>query len=171
MKFNEALLLINAAVLKQYPNAAFYEAQGYLVPNDSIGCNVDGTIDKNKFRAVYCKFGEMSTIIGSFNEDGTVKVEVIKDVWLEDIIMTPYISMSVEQAIEILVKKYGNDAVGEGGVTLRHQLFPGETEPRYFFGGLNNLHTVNVYSGRIDVPAGNNVKPTLINKIKLFLKR
>ena len=168
MKFNEALLTINAAVMKKYPDAAFYEAQGYLVPMNSIGCKVDGTIDKSKFRVAYSKYGENKTILGSFKDDGSVNIELINDIWIEDIVTTPYIGMDCEQAIEFLVKKYGNDAVGEGPVTLRHQLFPGEAEPRYFFGTLTGLHTVNVYTGKIDVPAGNDKLTRVVKKIKHY---
>ena len=168
MKFNEALLTINAAVMKKYPDAAFYEAQGYLVPNDSIGCNVDGTIDPKQFKAVYCKYGENKTIIGTFKDDGSINIDLINDVWLEDIITTPYISMTADEAIEFLVKKYGNDCVGEGPITLRHQLFPGESEPRYFIGTLAELHTVNVYTGKIDVPAGNDAVTKAVKKIRHY---
>lgn len=166
MKFNEALLKLNVAVMKKHPEAAFYEAQGYLIPNDSIGCKVDGTIDKSKFRVVYRK-PINETVIATFTEDDKVNIEVVKEPWLEDVVMTPYVPLSVEQAIEILVKKYGVDGVGEGPVTLRHQLFPGEVEPRYFFGTLAALHTVNVYSLKVDVPAGNN---GIVKLIKAFFK-
>ena len=71
--------------------------------------------------------------------------------------------MECEQAIEILCNKYGSGAVTPGPVTLRHQLFPGEAEPRYFFGSLGRIHTVNVYTGKIDVPAGD-------NKVMRFIK-
>ena len=156
MKFNEALLLLNVAVMKEYPDAAFYEAQGYLVPNDSIGVDVDGTIDKDNFKAVYCKYGEGSTIIAKFKKGSNeVEINLIHEPWLEDIVTTPFISLSAEQAIEMIAEKCGSDAIGEGPITLRHQLFPGEAEPRYFIGTLANLHTVNVYTGKIDVPAGN----------------
>lgn len=166
MKFNEALLKINLAVLTDYPSAQFYEAQGYLIPTDNIGCKVDGTIDTARFRVAYNYFDKnQKTIIGTFNEDGTVNVQIINDIWVEDIIMTPYISMDCEQAIEILCNKYGSNAVGPGPVTLRHQLFPGEAEPRYFFGSLGKIHTVNVYTGKIDVPAGDN---KIIKLIKSF---
>ena len=153
MKFNEALLELNLAVMKEHPEAAFYEAQGYLVPNDSIGCNVDGTIDKTQFKAVYRK-PVNETVVATYDENGDIKIQVIKSPWLEDIVTTPYVPLLAEQAIEILVDKYGADAVTEGPVTLRHQLFPGEAEPRYFIGTLADLHTVNVYTGKIDVPAG-----------------
>ena len=166
MKFNEALLKINLAVLKEYPSAQFYEAQGYLIPTDNIGCKVDGTIDTAKFRVAYNYFdGNQKTIIGTFNEDGTVNIQVVNDIWVEDIIMTPYIAMECEQAIEILCNKYGSSAVNPGPVTLRHQLFPGEAEPRYFFGSLGRIHTVNVYTGKIDVPAGDN---KIVKLIKSF---
>lgn len=168
MKFNEALLKINAVVLKDYPLAQFYEAQGFLVPTENVGCNVDGTIDTARFRVAYNYYDEnkkQKTLIGTFNEDGTVNVQVVNDVWVEDIIMTPYVSMECADAIEILCKKYGSDVVKSGPVTLRHQLFPGEAEPRYFFGSLGRIHTVNVYTGKIDVPAGDN---KIIRFIKSF---
>ena len=157
MKFNEALLKINLAVLEKYPSAQFYEAQGHLVASDNIGCKVDGTIDPAHFRVAYNYFDKhQKTIMGSFNEDGSVNIQVINDIWVEDIIMTPYVALTCDQAIELLCEKYGTAAVLPGPVTLRHQLFPGEAEPRYFFGSLGKIHTVNVYTGKIDVPAGDN---------------
>lgn len=163
MKFNEALLKLNVAVMKKYPEAAFYEAQGYLIPNDSIGCKVDGTIDPQQFKAVYRK-PVNQTVVATFDEEGKPSIEVIKSPWLEDIVTTPYPPLSIDQAIDILVKKYGNDAIGEGPATYRHQLFPGEAEPRYFIGTLGALHTVNVYTRKIDEPAGGD------NKIVKFVK-
>jgi hypothetical protein len=153
MKFNEALLELNLAVLKKYPEAQFFEAQGYLVPTDSTDSNVDGTIDKQHFKVVYRK-PINETIIATFGENDKANIQIIKEPWLEDIVTTPYVPLSIEQAIEILVEKYGKDAVSEGPVTLRHQLFPGEAEPRYFIGTIRALHTVNVYTCKVDVPAG-----------------
>lgn len=159
MKFNEALLLLNVAVMKEFPRAAFYEAQGYLVPNDSVGVNVDGTIDKDNFKAIYCMYGEGKTIIAKFKKGkNEIKINVIDEPWLEDIVTTPFVGLSAEEAINFLVAACGPDAVGEGPITLRHQLFPGEAEPRYFIGTLANLHTVNVYTAKIDAPAGNSIE-------------
>ena len=151
MKFNEALIKLNLAVLEEYPSAQFYEAQGYLIPSENVNYNVDGTIDTAHFKVAYDYFGNgrQKTIIGSFN------IKIVDDIWTEDIIMTPYVPITCDQAIKILCEKYGADIVKEGPVTLRHQLFPGESEPRYFFGSIGGVHTVNVYTGKIDVPVGN----------------
>ena len=67
MKFNEALLKINHAVLKKYPDAQFYEAQGFLLPKN--GKNVDGTIDTAQFLVAYnyVDASRQNTIIGTFN--------------------------------------------------------------------------------------------------------
>lgn len=154
MKFNDALLKVNLEVLTQYPSAQFYEAQGYLVPTDDDE-TVDGTIDTAKFKAVYNYLDEerQKTIIGSFNDDLTVNVEVIDDIWCEDVIMTPYVPMLAEDAIEMINDDL-DEEIGAGPITLRHQLYPGEVEPRYFIGTLNDLHSIKVYSGEIDADAG-----------------
>jgi hypothetical protein len=169
MKFNDALLKINLAVLTEYPSAQFYEAQGFLVPTDNIGCKVDGTIDTAHFKVAYNYFDDnkQKTIIGTFNDDLTVNIKVIDDIWIEDIITTPYVPTSCEQAIEVICKKLGSEAVGEGPVTLRHQLYPGEAEPRYFFGSLGNIHTVNVYTRKVDAPIGHSVIKNIGKKIGL----
>lgn len=171
MKFNEALLKINHEVLSKYPDAQFYEAQGYLVPVDGIGRGVDGTIDTAKFKVVYNYLdkGNQKTIFGTLNDDLTVNVKVINDIWLEDIVMTPYIAMSCEDAIDYICNKYGDNVITAGPVTLRHQLYPGEAEPRYFFGSIYDLHTINVYTGKIDVPAGNSVTKHLGRKLGLAI--
>lgn len=152
--FNEALLKVNLEVLKQYPSAQFYEAQGFLVPkNDSS--EVDGTIDPSQFKVAYnfMDTDRQKTIIGSFNDDLTVKVEVINDIWCEDMVTTPYVPMTADQAIEMINAQI-DEKLGAGPITLRHQLYPGEPEPRYFIGSLGALHTINVYTGKVDVPAG-----------------
>lgn len=155
MSFNEALLMVNLDVLKQYPSAQFYEAQGFLVPADGVEAEVDGTIDASQFRVAYnfMDTDRQKTIIGSFNEDMTVKVEVINDIWCEDIVTTPYVPMTAADAIEMINAQL-DEQLEAGPITLRHQLYPGEAEPRYFIGSLDKLHTINVYTGKIDVPAG-----------------
>jgi hypothetical protein len=153
MKFNDALLKINLAVLTKYPSAQFYEAQGYLVPTDDE--TVDGTIDTAQFKAVYNYLDSerQKTIIGSFDDDLNVDIEVINDIWCEDVIMTPYVPMNADDAIRMIDAKI-DEEIGEGPITLRHQLYPGEGEPRYFIGTLKKLHSIKVYTGEVDANAG-----------------
>lgn len=153
MKFNEALLKINHAVLKKYPDAQFYEAQGFLLPKN--GKNVDGTIDTAQFLVAYnyVDASRQKTIIGTFNDDLTVNVRLVNDIWCEDVVMTPYVPMEAEDAIDRIENEL-DEELEAGPITLRHQLYPGEVEPRYFIGSLYNLHSIKVYSGEIDADAG-----------------
>jgi len=150
--FNEALLKINLEVLKQYPMAQFYEAQGFLVPKDGES-EVDGTIDAAQFKVAYnfMDVDSQKTIIGTFNDDLTVNIEVVNDIWCEDFVTLPYVPMTAADAIEMLNAQL-EEQIEAGPITLRHQLYPDEPEPRYFIGTLDKLHTINVYTGKIDVP-------------------
>ena len=152
MKFNDALLKINLAVLTEYPSAQFYEAQGFLVPADG---EVDGTIDTAQFQVIYNYVDDerQKTIVGSFDDDLDVNIEVINDIWCEDVVMTPYVPMSAEDAINMINAEL-DEEIGVGPITLRHQLYPGEVEPRYFIGSIRKLHSIKVYSGEVDANAG-----------------
>jgi hypothetical protein len=153
MKFNEALLKANEVVMKKYPLAAFYEMQGYLVPNDGKvegKPDVDGTIDEEHTLLVYCIPGTITTITATFDEEQNVVVKKISSPWCEDVIMTPYIGLTADMAIDLVVKELGSDAVSEGPITLRHCLYPGEIEPKYFIGSIHACHSVGVYSGNVD---------------------
>lgn len=148
MKFNEALLKINLEVLKKYPSAQFYEAQGYLVPTEEE--TVDGTIDTSTFRVAYNYVdGRQKTIIGTLTDSLNVNVEIVNDIWCEDVIMTPYVPLSAEDAIKAIESKI-DEKLESGPITLRHQLYPGEVEPRYFIGSLYKLHSIKVYSEEVD---------------------
>lgn len=154
MKFNDALLKINLAVLTKYPSAQFYEAQGFLVPSNGFN-EVDGTIETSTFLVAYNYIdrGKQKTIIGTLKNDLTPKVEVVNDIWVEDTITTPYVPMDIEDAIERIEDKI-DEKLTAGPVTLRHQLYPGEAEPRYFIGSIYNLHSIKVYTGEVDADAG-----------------
>lgn len=149
MKFNEALLKVNLAVLTKYPSAQFYEGQGFLIPTDNN--DVDGTIDTAKFKVAYnyIDTDRQKTIIGTFNDDLTVNVEVVDDIWCEDVVMTPYVPMGAEDAIDMINEKL-DEKLKSGPITLRHQLYPGEVEPRYFIGTIEQVHSIKVYSGEVD---------------------
>ena len=152
MKFNDALLKINLAVLTEYPSAQFYEAQGFLVLADG---EVDGTIDTAQFQVIYNYVDDerQKTIVGSFDDDLDVNIEVINDIWCEDVVMTPYVPMSAEDAINMINAEL-DEEIGVGPITLRHQLYPREVEPRYFIGSIRKLHSIKVYSGEVDANAG-----------------
>lgn len=142
--FNVALIELNAAVLKKYNLARFYEAQGYLTEN------VDGRVWKEKFKVVYGlpEKDSMSTVIASYDADGKPKVIKYNDIWCEDMVTLPYVPLTADQAINILKEKFGE--VKACPITLRHALYPGEIEPKYFIGTVQGYHTVGVYSAQID---------------------
>lgn len=142
--FNVALLELNAAVLKKYNLARFYEAQGYLTEN------VDGSVVKEKFKVVYGlpEKDTMSTVIASYDSEGKPKVIKYNDIWCEDMVTLPYVPLEASEAINILKEKFGE--VKACPITLRHALYPGEIEPKYFIGTVQGYHTVGVYSAQID---------------------
>jgi hypothetical protein len=142
--FNVALIELNAAVLKKYNLARFYEAQGYLTEN------VDGRVWKEKFKVVYGlpEKDSMSTVIASYDAEGKPKVIKYNDIWCEDMVTLPYVPLTADQAINILKEKFGE--VKACPITLRHALYPGEIEPKYFIGTARGYHTVGVYSAQID---------------------
>jgi hypothetical protein len=142
--FNVALMELNAAVLKKYSQARFYEMQGYLTKD------VDGKIDVNKAKAVYGlpEKDTMSTVIASYDAEGKIKVTKYNDIWCEDMVTLPYVPLQASEAIDILKEKFGE--VKACPITLRHALYPGEIEPKYFIGTSRGYHTVGVYSAQID---------------------
>jgi hypothetical protein len=142
--FNVALMELNAAVLKKYSQARFYEMQGYLTKD------VDGKIDVSKAKAVYGlpEKDTMSTVIASYDAEGKIKVTKYNDIWCEDMVTLPYVPLQASEAIDILKEKFGE--VKACPITLRHALYPGEIEPKYFIGTVQGYHTVGVYSAQID---------------------
>lgn len=160
MLFNEMLETVNLQVMTQFPNAAFYEAQGILVPNEEG--DIDGTIRGETFLAAYCLKGVNQTIIATLNEDGTTTITKHASPWVEDRVMTPYVPLMAEDAIKLVEDKLGKNTIKPEIMALRFQLFPGEIEPRYFFGTFGNDHTVGVYSLKIDEqvkPVNKKTKP------------
>ena len=77
------------------------------------------------------------------------KSKKVNDVWCEDIVTTPYVPTTADQAINILKEKLGEFKACP--ITLRHMLYPGEIEPKYFIGTFMDCHTVGVYSGQVDL--------------------
>jgi hypothetical protein len=143
--FNVALMELNAAVLKKYSQARFYEMQGYLTKDG------DSKIDMSKAKAVYGlpEKDTMSTVIASYDAEGKIKVIKYNDIWCEDMVTLPYVPLQASEAIDILKEKFGE--IKACPITLRHALYPGEIEPKYFIGtARGGYHTVGVYSAQID---------------------
>ena len=145
VNFNVALMEVNAAVMKRYPQARFYEMQGYLT-ND-----VNGLIESESVKLAYAlpEKDSVATIIGTLDQEGKPKIKKVNDVWCEDFVTTPYVPITANQAISILKEKFGEFSACP--ITLRHMLYPGEIEPKYFVGTFMDCHTVGVYSGQVDL--------------------
>lgn len=142
--FNAALLEINAAIMKRYPEACFYEAQGYLTESG------DGQVKGESVKVAYSLPEKKETLIGTLDQDGNPKIKKVSDIWCEDIVTTPYVPLTAQEALEILKNGFGED-FDSCPITLRHMLYPGEIEPKYFIGTFMDCHTVGVYSRQIDL--------------------
>ena len=148
VNFNVALMEINAAVMKRYPQARFYEMQGYLTDD------VNGDITSESVKVAYAipDKDSVATIIGTLDEEGKPKIKKVQDVWCEDFVTTPFVPLTADEALNILKEEFGEfKKVKAGPITLRHMLYPGEIEPKYFIGTFMDCHTVGVYSGKVDL--------------------
>ena len=145
VNFNAAIDEIYVAVMKRYPLARFYEAQGYLTED----VNGDVKPDSVKLAFAIPDKDSVATIIGTLDQEGKPKIKKVNDVWCEDFVTTPYVPLTADQAISILKEKFGEFSACP--ITLRHMLYPGEIEPKYFVGTFMDCHTVGVYSGQVDL--------------------
>jgi hypothetical protein len=142
VNFNAAIDEIYVAVMKRYPLARFYEAQGYLTED------VNGDVNSDSVKLAF-GLSDNSTVIGTLDKDGKPKIKKVQDIWCEDFVTTPYVPLTADQAISILKEKFGEFSACP--ITLRHMLYPGEIEPKYFVGTFMDCHTVGVYSGQVDL--------------------
>ena len=144
--FNELVLYVHSNVVVDYPDFVFYEAFARLSDEDSL--YETGCIDPSSLVVVYgCEGQTMQATIDSCG----VKYSLSDYKWTEDIVMTPHVPISLCGAISTL-KSNGINVEPGSPVVLRHQLWYNEAEPRYFIGGLGNRNTVNVYTGKVNVP-------------------
>lgn len=133
------------AVNSQYPDYAFYEAEGKVKKLDEVW-----GVDRNTFRAAFGNPFKIASVIAYIQND-TLKFYQVDEPWCEDIYMTLFVPCDLTMAIETLQKTI--DIAPEGSpAVLRHQLFPNELEPRWFIGSIAECHTVNVYSLIVDQP-------------------
>lgn len=135
MNFLDILNEANKKVLAKYPNAQFYEADGYPEGN---GTNPD---DVQTWRFVYnipagskeCPDVPYNTTVMLRYIKGTWgNLDHVCEPWLEDVVIPLPIKMDLKDAI-ILMQKAGYTAPFNS-VTLRWPLYPGVKEPSYIFG-------------------------------------
>lgn len=143
--FEEIIGIVIPIVNQKYPTYSFYEAGGTIKMNDSVV-----GIDRNTFRLALGCMTKNASVVCTIKND-TLVFQEYDEPWLEDIHMTPYVPVTLAQAIEEIQKHV--DLAPEGlPAVLRHQLYPGEAEPRWFIGTWSTCHTVNVYTFGFDVP-------------------
>ena len=145
--FNELVMFADSNVMSDYRGFAFYEASASLSNIDSLAKK--GVIDQSSFMAVYDDLYAVRTLQATFDSLGNISYQVIDSPWLEDMIMTPYVPLYLDQAIELLAKNNIEVYAGQP-VVLRHQLWFNEPEPRYFIGSVSDCNTVNVYTNTIN---------------------
>lgn len=123
-------------VTSKYPNANFYEADGY--PEGGSGTKPE---DVQTWRFVYnippgskeCPGVPTNTTVTLRYEKGTfAKPEHVCQPWLEDVIIPLPIKMDLAEAIVLMRKAGYTDPFSS--VTLRWPLYPGVKEPYYIFG-------------------------------------
>ena len=144
--FDENLMKIDSVVRHQYPDYAFYEAESHFV-------NEEGDINPQDMFAAYGKINDMGCLLATVQNDTLVLTKVDEN-WLEDMFMTALVPMDSKLAVKLLKEKI-DVAVSGAPVILRHQLYPGEAEPRFFIGSIAKLHTVGVYTAELDTPLKN----------------
>ena len=144
--FEEMVSAINEAVNAKFPKYAFYEAHGIL----NVAEDGTVTVPHDGFEAAYGNTQENGTVIAVIVND-TLRMQEIKEPWLEDLFTTPFVSTTLDEAVEIIQGQIDVVLNGQPCV-LRHQLAPNIHEPQFIIGTWANCHSVEVYSRRVDVP-------------------
>jgi hypothetical protein len=136
MTFLDILNEAYKKVLAAYPNAQFYEADGY--PDSSGGTKSD---DVQTWRFVYnippgskeCPdVPYNTTVMLRYDKGSWGKLDHICEPWLEDVVIPLPIKMDLIEAIILMSKAGYTDPFTS--VTLRWPLYPGVNEPYYIFG-------------------------------------
>ena len=154
--FETNVLKIDSIMRHQYPDFVFFEAYGRFVDEE-------GNVDPQKMGAAYGCVTGIGSIVASVQND-TLVLTKYNENWMEDIFMTPFCAMDAKFAVKLL-KDNMDILVKDQPVVLRHQLYPMEPEPRFFIGAKATCHTVNVYTGTIDMLLGNgDFKGKLVGK-------
>ena len=130
------------------PNYEFYESSGKLTVNedDTFG------VDPKTLKFVFQNPKTMHCAICFVTDSGYIKIEKYDEPWMEDVYMSPYVPMGLNQAIEIITHQVDCKFFPGESFVLRHQMYSGEVEPRMFVGDMNNLHSVSIFSREVDKP-------------------
>lgn len=143
--FDANMMKIDSVVRHQYPDFVFFEAYGRFVDEE-------GNVDPKEMGAAYGCVTGIGSVVASVQNDTLVLTKYDEN-WMEDMHMTPFCGMDAKFAVKLLKDKMDILIKGQP-VVLRHQLYPMEPEPRFFIGTIATCHTVNVYTGTIDMPLG-----------------
>ena len=143
--FDANMMKIDSVVRHQYPDFVFFEAYGRFVDEE-------GNVDPKEMGAAYGCVTGIGAVVASVQNDTLVLTKYDEN-WMEDMHMTPFCGMDAKFAVKLLKDKMDILIKGQP-VVLRHQLYPMEPEPRFFIGTIATCHTVNVYTGTIDMPLG-----------------
>ncbi|EST34914.1 hypothetical protein [Streptomyces roseochromogenus] len=133
-----------SAAREQFPDAEFYEADGSNP--DQPTPNVH---DIGMWRFVF-RVEEGTVFVKTAKPWGDLdQPELVPHPWLEDRVIPQPVPMDITAADKLL-KEQGHYAGPYTNVTLRWPLFPGVTEPSYFFKtvGLGFI-SVGVYSHQV----------------------
>jgi hypothetical protein len=108
---------VRKCVMEQYPGFEFYEADFVMktLPDSTIG------VDRNNnFQIAFGNPIAAETVLATIAND-TLKLEYVKSPWLEDFFMSPFVPMSLDDAVKLIEKSIGHKMKVDGQPgCLRH---------------------------------------------------
>ena len=135
-------------VTEQYPKAVLYEADGTASAGPTTN---PAMIDQ--LRVVFRNENNTTVIIKSISYSDFGKPELIKEPWLEDIVIKWPVKMDLPEANQLKEKAGYKEPYG--AVTLRNPLGPTKSNPYYIFGGNPSQPYIFVDTVTGDVHSGN----------------
>ena len=142
----EMIQIVNPIIAKKYPTYVFYEMSGTVKKEDG-----NYGFDHNTVQFAYGCTVKPATVLATIEND-TLKIAEFDEPWLEDVFMTPFVPVSLDQAIKAIEGKVDFIADGKPGC-LRHQLFyvsEATIEGEWLIGTASQTHSCGVYSLRVD---------------------
>ena len=147
--WEDIILKVVPYINKNYSNYAFYEASGIIKKLDKG--DVKYGIDHNTFQIAFGCLDAPKSLVGVIEND-TLKITLYDEPWLEDLFTTPYIGLSLTEALEKIESNI-DKVLEKQPVTYRHELYwKGDYEPKFFAGTISDCHTITAYSFEFDQP-------------------